>query len=384
MNNCNSCSKDPCGCNKCEPARYSCGFNIYADPFDATTWIFDNCGQTHRVKIPKIAETCTNLSTNFSTSELIYNGECGTTSINGHQLGQLINLNDLRDVEVTDADSCDLMVFDPGCTVCGDGCKPKPAMWRKYHIPDAEDCVVELGDDGFYRVLVKDECGCIKECRLPAKPEHEDKIIYLRDSVPDDPDYPWYYGMYNENAIGLHLRENVPEWFGKYDLEVTINYGIQVIVSINCLNTNFRSLLLPVMEGGVADPAYDSSVLQGPSAFFSNSSDPKRGMPWGTMSMRSSLTFVVPKGKEASLHHEFRLRSEASFPHYVYNDSYDGKRVPDEIVQVPNQIKWTASRLNALQAIIRPTNSGSFDKNPKRDAIRQQLDPAVDSYPVVS
>lgn len=377
MSRCNKCGCNPCGGGCCKPARYSCDFSIQVDPYDPYVWLFDNCGKINRIRIPRFKETDTFLRVDFSSSSLIYDSEYHRDVIDGCDLGSIISLDCLRDVEAPDPESCDLLVFDPGCSPCGDGCKPRPAQWRNYHIPDAEDCIVELGEDGYYRVLIKDECGCIKECRLPAKPEHEDKIIYLRDSVPDDPDYPWYYGIYNENAIGLHLRENVPEWFGKYDLEITINYGIQVILSINCQNTNFRSLLLPVIEGGIADPAYDSSVLQGPSAFIDN---PTRGLPWGTMSMRSSLTFVVPKGKEASLHHEFRLRSMGSFPTYVHN-ALDGQRVPDEIVQTPNQILWTASRLNALQAIIKPTNAGSFDKNPARDAIRNQLDPAVDSYP---
>jgi len=378
MSNCNKCGNNPCGCGRCEPARYTCGFDIQADPFDSSTWLFNFCGQTHRIKIPKISETCTNLSTNFSTSSLIYNGECGQNIITGNQIGGLISFNDLRDVDVSDADSCSFPVWDPGCVQCGEGCKPKPAQWKAYHIPDAEDCEIELDDDGYYRVLVKDDCGCIKECRLPAKPDDEDKIIYLRDSVPDDPDYPWYYGCYNENAIGLHLAENCPKWFGKYDLEVTINYGIQVILSNKCLNTNFRSLLLPVIEGGIADPAHDSSILQGPSVFEIPEGN-LRGTPWGTISMRSSLTFVVPKGKEASLHHEFRLRSGPSFPTYVYN-ALDGQRIPDSVVQTPNQILWTGSRLNALQAIIKPT-SGNYDKNPVKDAVRDQLDAPVDSYP---
>lgn len=376
MNNCNSCSKDPCGCNKCEPARYSCGFNIYADPFDATTWIFDNCGQTHRVKIPKIAETCTNLSTNFSTSELIYNGECGTTSINGHQLGQLINLNDLRDVEVTDADSCDLMVFDPGCTACGDGCKPKPAMWRKYHIPDAEDCEIEPDDDGYYHVLIKDDCGCIKECRLPVVPNGSISVDFTRDSVPDDPDFPWYYGQYNDR-INLHLQENASEYFGKYDLEVTVNYGIQAVLSSVCKNVNFRSLVVPVIEGQSINVSKQSSILQGWSMFGSNPD-----IPWGTCSMRGSFTFIVPKGKEAYLHHEYRLRTNSSFPSYYTNAEFDGKRCPDEEASKVNNVRYNVSRLNALQLVIKPAR-GSMNFNPVTDVERNQLDPAVDEYPSV-
>ena len=376
MSRCSKCSCDPCG-GGCRPARYSCDFSISVDPYNPYVWLFDNCGKINRINIPKIPETDTFLRVDFSSASLVYDSERHRDVIDGCNLGEIINLDCLRDVEAYDADSCDLLVFDPGCSECGPGCKPKPAMWRNYHIPDAGDCEIPLDDDGYYKVLTKDDCGCIVECRLPAKPDDEDKIIYLRDSTPDDPDYPWYYGCYNENAIGLHLSENCPKWFGKYDLEVTINYGIQVILSSNCINTNFRSLLVPVVEGAQADPVYDSVVLQGPSAFIN--SDSGRGLPWGTMSLRASLTFVVPKGKEATLHHEFRLRAQSTFPNYIFNATYDRKRVPDELLIQPNQIPWTASRLNALQAIIKPT-SGTADKHPATDTIRDMLDDHIDAY----
>ena len=213
MSNCNQCNDNPCSCNECKPARYSCGFDIQVDPYDASTWLVTMNGCLHRVKIPKISETCTHLSTDFSGANLIYNGECGQDIISGHQLGELINLNDLRDVDVEDADSCDIMVFDPGCTDCGDGCKPKPAMWRKYHIPDAGDCEVEPDSDGYYHVLIKDDCGCIRECRIPVVPNGSTVINYVRDSVPDDPDFPWYYGQYNDH-INLYLAQNAPQYFG--------------------------------------------------------------------------------------------------------------------------------------------------------------------------
>lgn len=391
-NHCNRCKKicdcgpqkksnNPCGggCGACGPAQYGCKFDIQVSPYDPTTWILDFCGCLHKIKVPKLQETCTSLYTNYSNATMIYEGECANSVLTGRQIGEIINLDDLRDVEAPAAESCDLLVFDPSCIGgdCGDGCKPIDAKWRNYHIPDAEDCVIELDEDGYYKVLIKDDCGCIRECRLPAKPEDEDKIIYLRDSTPDDPDYPWYYGCYNENAIGLHLEENCPKWFGKYDLEVTINYGIQVIISSKCINTNFRSLVIPVLEDGTADPMYDSVVLQGPSAFIDGQ---ERGLPWGTMSMRASLTFVVPKGKEASLHHEFRLHAATPFPGWRFHE-LDGQRVPDEVAQQYNEIVWTASRLNALQAIVKPT-SGEADKHPATDTIRNQLDAPVDSYPV--
>lgn len=377
MSNCNKSGNNPCGCGRCEPARYTCGFDIQADPFDSSTWLFNFCGQTHRIKIPKISETCTNLSTNFSTSSLIYNGECGQNIITGNQIGGLVNLDDLRDVESHDADSCDLLVFDPGCVECGNGCKPKPAQWRNYHIPDAEDCEIELDNDGYYKVLVKDDCGCIKECRLPAMPNGSTTINYVRDSVPDDPDFPWYYGAYND-TINLYLAQNAAQWFGKYDLEITVNYGIQVVHSTVSPNTNFRSLLVPVIEDTSINAAMFSSILQDQNT-MSWRTEPY--MPWGTVCLRSSFVFVVPKGKDVSLHHEFRLRTHDSHAAYA-TSPLDGQKVPDDIAGQVDKMVYTASRLNALQVIVKPTR-GSMNLEPVVDPERTQLDPAVDVYPNV-
>ena len=379
-NCCNKCnSSNPC--NKCGgsccPAKYNCSFNIEMSPYDEYTWIVTTCGMPHKVKIPKLPETCTSLSVNGTDATLVYKGECDTDIITGEQLGSIIRLNDLKDVDASMPDHCSMLVFDPFCAECGDGCTSPADMWKPYSIPDAGDCIIPLDEDGYYKVLVKDDCGCIKECRLPAKPDDEDKIIYLRDSTPEDPDYPWYYGIYNE-TINLYLSKNVPKWFGKYDLEITVNYDIQVILSYKCKNTNYRSLVVPCVEGQRGDAAYDSSILQGQSTWEDKIS-PMRGTPWGTVTQRSSITFVVPKGKEGYLHHEFRLRSAESFPKYV-ESPLDGQKVPDEIASQYNVIPWTASRLHALQCIIKPT-SGEVDKNPTRDEIRNQLDHWEDWYP---
>lgn len=378
--NCNKSGNGSCGCGGCNPARYSCGFSIEADPFDPYVWLFNNCGKLERVTIPKVPETCTSLVSNFSSSSLVYNGECGQDVITGRQLGQLINLDDLRNVEAPDADSCDLLVFDPGCSACGKGCKPKPAMWRNYHIPDAGDCEIEPDNNGYYKVLVKDDCGCIKECRMPVVPQGAAVIDYMRDSVPDDPDFPWYYGIYNDR-IDLNLAQKAPDYFGKYALEVTVNYGIQVIHSQYCENVNFRSIVVPVTEDeSVPNITKEGSILQDDStSLIATINGTQVRIPWGSKSMRGSFTFIVPKGKEAYLYHEFRLRSNNSFPNYLTNATYDGKRVPDDVASRLNNIRWNASRLNALQVIIRPTMSASTIE--PSSEYREQLDPAVDLYP---
>ena len=378
MNACNKCSNcgyDPCSCGACKPAKYGCDFNIMANPFDKSIWNVTINGATTRVKIPKINETDTKLSTNYTSSSLIYNAEDHTDIISGAQLGSLIKVEDLRDTETSNADSCDLMVYNPYCTDCGDGCAPKNARWTNYHIPDAGDCEIELGDDGYYRVLVKDDCGCIKECRLPVTADGSIAISYIRDSVPDDPDFPWYYGIYND-TINLHLAENASAFFGKYPLEVTVNYGIQVVHSSASPNTNFRSLLVPVAEGTTVDPTMFSSILQDQST-VSFSETPY--IPWGTVCLRGSLVFYVPKGKEAYLHHEFRLRTKNSAAQYATN-ALDGQKVPDDVAGQIDRMLYTASRLNALQIIVKPAR-GTSNTSPVTDPERSQLDPAVDAYP---
>lgn len=379
MNFCTRCGHTPCGCG-CKPAKYGKDFDISANPFDPSIWNVTINGATTRVKIPKINEVDTKLSTNYSGSSLIFNAERHTDVITGAQLGSLINLGDLRDVSLSNVDSCSYLVYNPFCSDCGDGCRPKDAMWTFQHIDDAGGCEMELDSEGYYHVLIKDGCGCIKECRMPAIPDGSVQISYIRDSVPDDPDFPWYYGAYND-TINLHLRENAPQFFGKFDLEVTINYGIQVVHSTASPNTNFRSLLVPVAEGTTIDPTMFSSVLQGESIV----SHQVPYIPWGTVCMRGSLVFYVPKGKEASLHHEFRLITRESAmsgaPYYATN-ALDGQRVPDDIAGQVDRMLYTGSRLNALQIVVKPAR-GTSNTSPTTDAYRDQLDPAVDVYPNV-
>lgn len=374
---CDYCNNKNNPCGRCSSsAHYGCDFDIMANPYDPSIWNVRINGATTRVKIPKIAEADTKLSTSYTASSLIYNAEKHTDTITGSQLGSLINLEDLRDLDVSDSDSCDLLVYNPYCSECGDGCKPKNARWTHYHIPDADDCEIPV-EDGYYHVLVKDDCGCIKECRLPVVADGSIAISYIRDSVPDDPDFPWYYGIYND-TINLHLEDNAPQFFGKYDLEITVNYSIQVVHSTASPNTNFRSLLVPVAEDSEVDATMFSSILQDQST-VSHSSQPY--LPWGTVCLRGSLVFYVPKGKEAYLHHEFRLRTHDSGASYATN-ALDGQKVPDDIAGQVDQMLYTASRLNALQIIVKPAR-GTSNTSPVVDAERSQLDDPVDVYPNV-
>lgn len=271
-------------------------------------------------------------------------------------------------------ENCSFLMFSPSCDA-------PTGEWQAWKIPRAEDCEMEPNDDGYYQVLTLDDCGCPKECNLPVIPQGMTALNYQRDSVPDDPDFPWYYGSYNDR-INLHLAQNAPKYFGKYDLKVTINYGVQAVKSdVYSYNYNWRSIIVPVIDGEGIRTDMEGVILQNwamAAAPGTSGGQVAGGIPWGSSSLRGSTTFIVPKGKEAYLHHEMRIRTNASFPDYEPG-SWDGQRVPD-IEATLNRLKHPATRLNALQVIIEPT-FGSTDFDPVKDAYRDQLDSPVDTIP---
>ena len=381
MNNCcNICHQPDCcgGCSAPCPEEH---FSIEADPYDSQTWWINGT----KVRVPKIAETCTTLSTDFSGATLNYAGECGKDVITGRQLGQIIKLDDLRDVEAEHPDNCSILTWNPHCDYCAEGCTSVGAAWEPYHIPDAGDCIMEPDDNGYYHVLKKTDCGCIVECKMPVVPSGAASLNFVRDSVPDDPDFPWYYGCYND-TISLHLADNAPEFFGKFKLKVTINYGVQAIKSDKMPeNYHFTSRVVPLIAGDDIRTRMttDASILDGycMAATVGNNGV---AIPWGTTSLRGSIVVIVPKNKELSLYHEFRVRTNSSWSdtaHHGYDihPAYDGKKVPDAEAGV-NQALHPASRLNALQVLIEPVQ-GDTDYTPVKDADRNQLDSPVDAYP---
>lgn len=374
--NCKRDCCDPCKKGCCDPAHFSSDFSLKPDANDPHYWWVCLNGLTKRIRVPNIAETGTYLDLDCTTKTLTYYGETEKQQFTGSQLGCILELDDISDVNAPDPEACSMLVFNPGCGGCP--CDPEEDTWQAYKIPDAGECVTAPDEDGYYRVLVKNDCGCIEECRLPVVAPEAAVINYVRDSVPVDPDFPWYYGIYND-TINLYLAQNAPKYFGIYDLEVTVYYGIQVVHPTAAKNTNFRSLLVPAIANSTINVEKMASILQDDSTV----SFTAPFIPWGSKSLRGSLSFIVPKGKEAYLHHEFRLiskESAAAVPTSYEYSQYDGQRVPDEIASQVDRMVWTASRLNALQVVVKPVN-GISNMDPVADEERNQLDPPVDEYP---
>lgn len=379
LDNCN-CKRDCCDpCKKgcCEPAHFSSDFSIKPDANDPRYWWICLNGLTKRIRVPNVDETSTYLDIDCINKTLTYYGEKETQVFTGEQLGCILELDDISDVNAPNPEPCSMLVFDPQCGGCP--CDPEEETWQPYKIPDAGDCTMEPDEDGYYHVLIKNDCGCIVECRLPVVAQDSTVINYVRDSVPDDPDFPWYYGIYND-TINLYLEQNAPKYFGIYDLEVTVYYGVQVMHPTATKNMNFRSLLVPAIVGDNSiNVEKMASILQDDSTV--SHSTPL--IPWGSKSMRGSFSFIVPKGKEAYLHHEFRLisaESAAASPTSYERSQYDGQIVPADVASQVDHMVWTASRLNALQVIVKPVN-GTANMTPMADPDRDQLDDPVDEYP---
>lgn len=113
MNNCanNSCNKG------CKPARYSKGFPSCTSPMS------------------REGETDTILSIDTPNATLNYKAEKHTDQITGKQLGGIININDLRDVDLDygfDAMCAEFIYHKFG--ECGDGCQSLEDAWNLFSI----------------------------------------------------------------------------------------------------------------------------------------------------------------------------------------------------------------------------------------------------------
>lgn len=324
-------------CGGCDPCENNCGNNCCNNA--CLRWGFDDCYLRGRCadgteltplnlcEWLKVHETCTDLMLVPQTSDddkdgggyMLYRNECGEEFkfwvCDFLGLGSIRCLKDVWDYPDPDGDDperakpCDLFVFDPDCD--RDPNNPKHNQWVPYHIPDAGDCVIEPDENGYSKVLVKNDCGCIEECKLFAISQTYE--YDLRDSWPDDPDWPFTVGSYDE-LIDVKLDQKV-DFFGKTDLEVTFQFGFGIQAQGNThtpnpMNAtqyhNFQSLVTPVNSGTpTSTPAnYNSIPISTASIFTKGSvSQGNNLLPWGSWEWQTSRTVIVPKGQKLYLHH---------------------------------------------------------------------------------
>lgn len=152
MSQCNPCDKDRC----CGPACYDQEFSIMMDPFNEDFWNVSIGGKLFHVNIPPIKETDTTLSDNYSNATLIYSAEKHVDTLTGNQLGQLINVGDLRDT-YTDYDTpsmCYELIYHKYGN-CGAGCFSAENRWATFS-PDNENAL----QDSLHYVRGTNAYGC--------------------------------------------------------------------------------------------------------------------------------------------------------------------------------------------------------------------------------
>ena len=126
---CVSCRKDkkcpsPCGC--AEPV-----FSIEAMPDDPTMLRFNINGKSvwyDFEPVVKDGETCTTLNVNTVNRTLDYNGECSEQTIHARELGSILHLADLGDVNGNTIEDNGILNYRKDAD-CGEGCEGIANGW---------------------------------------------------------------------------------------------------------------------------------------------------------------------------------------------------------------------------------------------------------------
>lgn len=169
---CGQC-QPKCGCEKKCPKRCGCPesiLSIEADSEDPAYLRFNLGGRSvwyDFTPVVKAAETCTHLSTDLTSRSLIYDGECGRETISARQLGSILHLGDIGDVDASTIKDNAILVYRKDAD-CGENCDGKNG-W--VGIDPSEE-----SDDELDYILGSDEDGKVKSLQPPAAPN---KTNYL-------------------------------------------------------------------------------------------------------------------------------------------------------------------------------------------------------------
>ena len=119
-NDCNNKCKSPCGC--AEPI-----FSIEALDSDPTTLRFNVNGKSvwyDFEPVVKAGETCTALNIDAVNRTLNYHGECSDQTISAKELGQVLHLGDLGDVDENSITDNGILNYRRSAD-CGENCESK-------------------------------------------------------------------------------------------------------------------------------------------------------------------------------------------------------------------------------------------------------------------
>ena len=156
-----------CNCNKCNKCKEPCGcaepvFSIEAMPDDPDLMRFNVNGKSvwyDWESVTKAGETCTTININAVDRTLDYHGECSDQTISAKELGSILHLGDLGDVDAdTITDNGILNYRKTGD--CGEGCEGIGDGWVSSN-------PIEVGGESLDYILGSDADGKMKSLMPP-------------------------------------------------------------------------------------------------------------------------------------------------------------------------------------------------------------------------
>ena len=144
---CNNKCKEPCGC--AEPV-----FSVEAMPDDPTILRFNVNGKSVWYDFEpavKAGETCTTLNVDAVNRTLNYHGECSDQTISAKELGAILHLGDLGDVDENSITDNGILNYRKTGD-CPDGCEGTADGWVSSN-------PIEIGDTALEYILGADADG---------------------------------------------------------------------------------------------------------------------------------------------------------------------------------------------------------------------------------
>ncbi len=201
---CNSCGGPLGGCGHCGQCQPKCGcadkcpkpcgcpesiLSIEADSTNPTNLRFNLGGRSVWYdfdSVVKAGETCTNFTINKTERSLVYHGECQTQSLYARDLGSIMHLGDIGDVDETTVGDNAILVYRKDAN-CAENCDGKNG-WIGIN-------PVEEGKDSLDYILGSDKDGDIGSLRPPANTNQfyylawaaQDKASWSRPKVVSTP-----------------------------------------------------------------------------------------------------------------------------------------------------------------------------------------------------
>ena len=201
-----------CNCNKCNKCKEPCGcaepvFSIEAMPDDPDLMRFNINGKSvwyDWEPVTKAGETCTTVNIDAVNRTLNYHGECSDQTISAKELGSILHLGDLGDVNAdTITDNGILNYRKTGD--CGEGCEGIGDGWVSSN-------PIEVGGESLDYILGSDADGKMKSLMPPTDTTTfsylawaaQDKAKWVKptqvSAIPDDGTYK--YPLYLDPASG--------------------------------------------------------------------------------------------------------------------------------------------------------------------------------------